>query len=341
MHLTLLTLLVLVLTISSATAATVPASKPSNKHKPTPKKANGKKSSDDKPQHPKYFHEAGGSLELGHYDSRYFKQVVPYEEHRPALHHLVRSWLTTTRELGIETWLAHGTLLGWWWSGRVMPWDYDIDVQMPTTTLAYLGRYFNRTLHDYQFLAEESSATRSAAGNGGGGGGLNREMYDTYVNKTYLLDINPHHADVGRGNGHNVIDGRWIDTSNGLFIDITGLMERDPAANPGVWSCKNAHRYRTRELYPVRRTEFEGVPASIPYSFDKILTDEYGAKSLVNTEWAGHRWIPELKEWVKIPEPPPSEEEAKISKQSQDSKAVVVVVEKTVVKGSRSNSTAT
>ncbi len=38
----------------------------------------------------------------------------------------------------------------------------------------------------------------------------------------------------------------------------------------------------------MRETEFEGVPATVPYAFEKILiVDEYGAKSLVTTEWGG------------------------------------------------------
>ncbi|KAI0542106.1 hypothetical protein GGR58DRAFT_453997 [Xylaria digitata] len=90
-----------------------------------------------------------------------------------------------------------------------------------------------------------------------------------------------------KGNGANVIDARWIDTSNGMFIDITGLRERDIERSPGVWSCKNNHRYRTDELWPLRRTEFEGAEAWIPYAFDKVLADEYGPKSLVTEEWHG------------------------------------------------------
>ncbi len=38
----------------------------------------------------------------------------------------------------------------------------------------------------------------------------------------------------------------------------------------------------------MRETEFEGVPATIPYSFEKALTDEYGTKCLVVTEWEGY-----------------------------------------------------
>ncbi|KAI0131336.1 LicD family-domain-containing protein [Daldinia grandis] len=340
--------------------------KPSTAHKKPP--SSKSKSKPDPSHQPKYFHEAGGTLELGHYDARFFRGVVPYAEHGPALQRLIRSWLTTTRELAVDTWLAHGTLLGWWWNGRVMPWDYDLDVQMPTATLSYLARHFNRTLHDYQFVVVaggegegqgkgkgwERIIAGGSAGVGGGAGDRDRDRDENgdrdtngskdvgHINKTYLLDVNPHHADPGRGNGANIIDARWIDVDTGLFIDITGLAERDAAGSPGVWSCKNAHRYRTREIYPVRRTEFEGVPARVPFAFDKILTDEYGAKSLVSTEWAGHRWVPELKEWVKNPEMLPGEkgegkekekEVKTVTKQQQDGKAVVVVVEKTVVKG--------
>ncbi|KAI1471436.1 LicD family-domain-containing protein [Daldinia caldariorum] len=324
---------------------------------------------------PKYFHEAGGTMELGHYDARFFRGEVGYGEHGAALRRLIRAWLATTRELGVDTWLAHGTLLGWWWNGRVMPWDYDLDVQMPTATLTYLGRHFNRTLHDYRFLVRERGED---GGMGGGGGGEEDEDEEiipgsgnseseseserassspgsglTYINKTYLLDVNPHHTELTRGNGANVIDARWIDVGTGLFVDITGLAERDAAGAPGVWSCKNAHRYRTREIYPVRRTQFEGVPALVPFAFDKILTDEYGAKSLVNTEWAGHRWVPELKEWVKKPPSSPNgkgkgkgkgkqvnavtkqQQEQQQEQPPQDGNAVVVVVEKTVVKGAQ------
>ncbi|KAL7624300.1 mannosyltransferase [Parahypoxylon ruwenzoriense] len=369
--------LLFLLLIVTAPAATIPGKPPGQKSttgsggKVSKSNDGGKKKASEEQQEKhqtKYFHEAGGTLELGHYDARFFQGAVAYEEHVPALRHLVRSWLATTRAIGVaDTWLAHGTLLGWWWNGRVMPWDYDLDVQMPTSTLTRLGRYYNRTMYDYSFevedgeemdeergviITESSSTSSSSSKKGKKKVSVSSSSGGGFVNKTYLLDINPHHTDAGRGNGANVIDARWIDVSNGLFVDITGLAERDPAGSPGVWSCKNAHRYRTTELFPLRRTEFEGVPASVPYAFDKILTDEYGAKSLVSTEWAGHRWTPELKEWVKIPAPPADRKEKggeiKINnhqqqnqQQQQDSNAVVVVVEKTVVKGGTEDNVST
>lgn len=249
----------------------------------------------------KYFHEPGGDNTLGHYDARYFKNLVPYEEHSKVLQHLIRSYLEAMRRIHAETWLAHGTLLGWWWNGRIMPWDYDLDVQVSSATLHYLGRNFNQTHHAYDYTDDATGEPRK---------------------KEYLLDINPHHSELDRGDGQNVIDARWIDVSNGMFIDITGLAERKPAKEPGVWSCKNFHKYQTTELYPMRQSEFEGVPATIPYAFDRILTAEYGAKSLVTTQFAGHRWEPALKEWVKLPEEEQKriEEEEKKRKEEEEKK---------------------
>ena len=76
----------------------------------------------------KYFHEpssheTGSDDQLGHYDSRYFKGVLNYEDKRDTQVHMVRAYLDAFREKGIETWIAHGTLLGWWWNGKVCVLD--------------------------------------------------------------------------------------------------------------------------------------------------------------------------------------------------------------------------
>ncbi|KAI5458192.1 LicD family-domain-containing protein [Mariannaea sp. PMI_226] len=225
---------------------------------------------------PKYFREAGSGLALSHYDVRYFKEKVAYEQHRFVLRDLIRSYLTTMNGKGIETWLAHGTLLGWWWNGQIMPWDYDLDVQISNNTMTWLGDNLNGTEHVYNY-------TDPASG--------------TLVTNTYLLDVNPHHVEIDRGDGRNIIDARWIDIQNGMFIDITGLRERE-ADRPGIWSCKNKHRYKSQDLWPLRLTEFEGVKARIPYNFEMILIDEYDTKSLVTEQWSGHKWDHDIKTWV-------------------------------------------
>lgn len=232
----------------------------------------------DKPKTPKYFREAGYNLELGHYDHRYFKDKIPYEEHRFVLRDLIRSYLSAMNMFGVETWIAHGTLLGWWWNGRIMPWDYDLDVQVTNSTLQWMGENLNRTTHEYNYTNPDTG---------------------DFLTKQYFLDINPHHVDLDRGDAMNIIDARWIDVANGMFIDITGLRERE-ADRPATWSCKNKHRYNSQDLWPMRITEFEGVRTRIPFNFEKVLIDEYGTKSLVTEEWSGHRWNADIKTWVKI-----------------------------------------
>lgn len=147
----------------------------------------------------------------------------------------------------------------------MLPWDWDIDTQVSGASLAYLGEHLNRTIHEYTSPDSDPPVTRE-----------------------YLLDINPHSVDRQRGNGLNIIDARWIDIRNGLYIDITGLSETLPDEMPGVWSCKNFHRYKTTDLYPMRETMYEGVVAKVPYAYDSILTQEYQNKALVVTEYEGY-----------------------------------------------------
>lgn len=137
-----------------------------------------------------------------------------------------------------------------------------MDTQVSDATLAYLGDNFNQTKHPY---TSDDGLTR----------------------REFLLDINPWIWERERGDGANIIDARWIDTRNGLFIDITGLSETRPDTDPDVWSCKNYHRYKTTDLYPMRETMFEGVLAKVPYAYDKILIQEYEEKALVLTEFEG------------------------------------------------------
>ena len=122
--------------------------------------------------------------------------TVSYEERTDTLHHMIRAYLTILDDLHVETWIAHGTLLGWWWNQQILPWDWDLDVQVSGQTLAYLGEFLNYTTHTYKFDGTE---------------------------REYFLDVNPHYVERIRGDGENIIDARWIDVRNGLFIDITGI----------------------------------------------------------------------------------------------------------------------
>ena len=145
----------------------------------------------------------------------------------------------------------------------MLPWDWDIDAQVSGYTLAYLGQHYNGTV--YQYPAADDPPTE----------------------RSYLLDVNPASVERDRGNGLNIIDARWIDVRSGLYIDITGLSETHPDDRPGLWSCKNYHRYQTTDLYPMRETMFENVTAKVPFAYDMVLTQEYEQKALILTEYEG------------------------------------------------------
>ena len=146
---------------------------------------------------------------------------------------------------------------------KILPWDWDVDTQVSGATLSYMAKHHNRTTHEY--VSEDKAFRRK-----------------------YLLDVNPWSAQRDNGDGANIIDARWIDTSNGLYIDITGLSELHPDQKPGVWSCKNFHNYHVRDLYPMRESMFEGVPAWVPYAYRQMLEEEYHPQALVNTTHEGY-----------------------------------------------------
>ena len=245
--------------------------------------------SDGKPLAPgefsKYFHELEGDDAAHHYDTRYAHGVLSYAEKHDAQIHLIRSYLEYFQNHGMETWLAHGTLLGWWWNAHILPWDWDIDTQVSAATIVYLAQHHNSTLYEYT----NGPDTVGPAAN---------KTLET-VSRQYYLDINPAIHVRRRGSGHNVIDARWIDVRNGLYIDITAVAETHPLDSPGIWSCKNYHHYRTQDLWPMRNTIFEGVVAKIPYAYAKILGEEYGEKALVVEEYQGHRWRADQGLWAK------------------------------------------
>ncbi|KAK3173784.1 hypothetical protein OEA41_007116 [Lepraria neglecta] len=157
-------------------------------------------------------------------------------------------------DLGAETWIIHGTLLGWWWNRKILPWDSDIDVQMTNTTVHFLASYYNMTIHSYK-------------------------------KRKYMLEVNPKYTDGSYHDYLNVIDARWIDIQTGLFIDITAVRPKE--GFPDIICSKDQHDERTQDLFPLRDSLFEGQTVKIPYDYSKLLTAEYGTASLTKTKYSG------------------------------------------------------
>lgn len=72
------------------------------------------------------------------------------------------------------------------------------------------------------------------------------DLPDVNGSRHYLLEINPNYVVRSTQDRLNVIDGRWIDKSSGLFIDITAVRRDDEKrknGNPEALMCKDKHRY--------------------------------------------------------------------------------------------------
>ncbi|KIM95805.1 hypothetical protein OIDMADRAFT_59583 [Oidiodendron maius Zn] len=219
----------------------------------------------------KYFHE---SVFHPHYDGRFAEKELGYTGRKHTLSNLIQSYLATFVDTGVETWLMHGTLLGWWWNGKVLPWDTDSDMQISEASMHYLASYYNMSIFHYKTL-------RIPEG------------------RDYLLEINPNYVNRDQTDELNQIDARWIDTSTGLFIDITAA-SYDPThpAGMGILSCKDGHEYLDSYTFPLRDTLFEGVPAKVSFAPRKLLEAEYRKKALTLTTYEGHYFNDEKFEWI-------------------------------------------
>jgi len=63
--------------------------------------------------------------------------------------------------------------------------------------------------------------------------------------RDYLLEVNPNFSNREQTDVENVIDARWIDTSTGLFIDITAVRYNlTHPSGEGMLSCKDGHEFR-------------------------------------------------------------------------------------------------
>lgn len=246
---------------------------------------------------PKYFLEARifNTVIGDHYDWRFFGGVkINTEEQELTLHRMVRTWLSFCRKQGITTWMAHGSLLSWYWNGIGFPWDNDIDVQVPLLSLHKLGLYFNQSL-----VVED------------GKDGFGR----------YFIDVTSSITVRGHSNGKNNIDARFIDIDSGLYIDITALAVSEDVTpkrytdglpdevSSGsnrynindqlqLYNCRNKHFLSLSELSPLIKSYVECKVAYIPKRYSEILTAEYNKKGLLEKFFSHRLFMPQLRLWL-------------------------------------------
>ncbi|KFG80563.1 putative mannosylphosphorylation protein (Mnn4) [Metarhizium anisopliae] len=208
------------------------------------------------------------------YDSRYMKQLLNKTAHRDAARTLIQSYLITCRELQVQTWLMNGSLLGWWWGKKMLPWDYSSNVQITEADLHFLAAYHNASVHFHK---------RKAMPKG----------------KRFLLEISPDFTNRAQTGATDVIDARWTDLGSGLYLNITAVRySPDHPSGEGVLYTKNGQQFHDTLLHPLRDTTFEGEPVKIPYRYKTMLAERYGEEALKKTHYNGHKFDTPEMQWV-------------------------------------------
>lgn len=218
-----------------------------------------------------------------HYDGRFADKTLRYKAQGEALSALMQSYLSTMAGIGAETWLMHGTLIGWWWNNKILPWDNDIDVMVSQASMDHLAQYYNLTVHTHQATPESEE-------------------------RQYMLEINAHYNDANTNSPVdqlNKIDGRWVDMNTGLYIDITMLHLTASAENhdDDVMTSKDGHLYRYSDIFPLKAGSFEGSPCNIPNAYEKILKEEYGNDVLEQMDFKDHVFDRYANAWKPLKDP--------------------------------------
>ncbi|KAK6201094.1 LicD family-domain-containing protein [Scheffersomyces amazonensis] len=239
-----------------------------------------------------------------HYDWRFFNSFLLEDFKAASLHSLMSAWLAFTRRVELTSWIAHGSLLSWYWNGMAFPWDADFDVQMPITELHRLAREFNQTL-----IIDLGRNNTSP----------NVEENEEIRYGRYFIDVSSSITHRTKENGDNVIDARFIDIDTGLYIDITALaVSNSPTPQRyykqlfkpknddyeivnkvlKVANCRNGHFLKFDDLNPLRLTTFEGQFGYVPNNFGTVLEDEYRQPALVNAHHADFSFSFYLRTWI-------------------------------------------
>lgn len=121
-----------------------------------------------------------------HLDARYGKRKLSKNIIQSQLKVLLRETVNIFNNVNIPCIIMHGSLIGWYFGKRMLPWDDDIDIVILDEHREKL-----KTLHQYQ-------------------------------NNYILIEVNPVIDTIDR-DPNNIIEARIICKTTGVFIDVTNL----------------------------------------------------------------------------------------------------------------------
>lgn len=182
----------------------------------------------------KFFNEMKNNA---HYDIDYGK-IVNNKDLINELKYLLNILVNECNKIDVKIVIMHGTLIGWYFNKKILPYDNDIDVVILQEDIV-------------KFI-----------------------QLDKLENDEYIIKVNPNFINRSTKDRDNVIDARIISKKCGCFIDITFLT----TDIKDYYHCKSPHYYKTEFIEPLKKDNFETIPIYVPNKYLFCLFQEYGKK---------------------------------------------------------------
>lgn len=239
-------------------------------------------------------------------DYRFFNKDIlgEFDLKNIKIQQLMRGWIHFARLAGVNWWLTHSSLIGWYWNGFHLPFQSRATVQLP------IGDLFDKLIpYNQSIIFDYMDSTTGHYG-------------------SFFLDINPFSINGGNDDDgkkkENLMDARFIDMTTGLMLDISGARGFKPEGG-----LKGIHReltmgthkklkkmiadskYETilydkehnftplEEILPLVPVHYDNELAYIPSHYSKILKDENDV-SLTRSSKAGYKFRNYFKLWIPV-----------------------------------------
>lgn len=243
----------------------------------------------------------GSKVDYRFYD---LELIEKYQLKNAKLQQLIRGWIHFSRIAGVNWWLTHSSLMGWYWNGFHLPFENRATAQVP------IGDLFDKLIpHNQSIIFDYKDSTTGHYG-------------------SFFLDINPFSINAGNDadgkNKVNLVDARFIDMSTGLVLDISASRAFKPdGGKKGIHRELNLgdqkkvkkmieeskfntvlydkeHNFTPlEEVLPLVPVHFDNELAFIPSHYSKILSDD-SDKSLTRSSKSGFKFRSLFKLWIPI-----------------------------------------